>query len=77
MKRRLWFSLSLVSLAAGAALLVAAATAGSAAEAPKGGTLRLARFSDVDFVDPALAYQSWSWTIVCDSAASWNAAHDP
>jgi peptide/nickel transport system substrate-binding protein len=54
-------SLSLLMLAAGAALLVAAGLArpagtGSAAETRKGGTLRLLLGVDVDSVDPALAY---------------------
>jgi len=62
-------SLSLCMLAIGATLLVAAALAhsaggaGDAAEAPKGGTLRLSASSDVDFVDPALAYAPDSWPI--------------
>ena len=60
MTRRI--SLSLAMLAAGVALLVAAGLA-SATDAPRGGTLRMSRFSDVDFVDPALAYYSWSWQI--------------
>src|SRR5918995_3591892 len=69
MARRL--SLSLIMFAAGMALLVAAglarsagsATAGEAAEARKGGTLRLARHTDVDYVDPALAFFTHSWMI--------------
>jgi oligopeptide transport system substrate-binding protein len=69
MARRL--SLSLVMLAAGAAPLLAAslarpagsATAGEAAEARKGGTLRLSRHTDVDSVDPALAYFAHSWML--------------
>ena len=31
--------------------------------AKPGGTLRLSRFSDVDSVDPALAYTGWSWML--------------
>ena len=52
-------------LAFGAALLLAAGVAWSAgsAEAPKGGTLRLGLPSDLDFVDPALAYDSDSWPL--------------
>jgi ABC-type oligopeptide transport system substrate-binding subunit len=69
MARRL--TLSLLVLAAGAALLVAAgfvrpagsATAGDAAEARKGGTLRLSRHTDVDYVDPALANFTHSWML--------------
>ena len=53
-------SLLLSTTAVGTVLLI---TAGMAAEPPKGGTLRLSRFSDVDFVDPALAYVGWSWPI--------------
>ena len=64
-------SLAPALLATGVALFVAAAfapraeglRAGTAADAPKGGTLRMSRFSDVDFVDPALAYSPWSWEI--------------
>ena len=62
-------SLSLVMLVVGLGLLAAAglaaqAESGSAGLAgKKGGTLRLARFSDVDSVDPALAYSGPSWTI--------------
>jgi len=64
MRRRL--SLSLVTLAIGASLLVAAGLAGPASSKPtspssskakKGGTLRLNMSStDVDFIDPSLAY---------------------
>ena len=64
MARRL--SLSFLMLALGIGLLVAADVAqptGSSTEARKGGTLRMSRASDVDFVDPALAYASWSWPI--------------
>jgi peptide/nickel transport system substrate-binding protein len=62
-------SLSLAMLVVGVALLVAAglATAGvtsdGAAEARKGGTLRLSTFGDVDYVDPALMGTSFSWPI--------------
>jgi peptide/nickel transport system substrate-binding protein len=56
-------SLWLALLAAGVALLVAAAVAASSATQAKGGTLRLSRFSDVDSVDPALAYTPWSWPL--------------
>ena len=50
-------------LLAGAALVAASALAGPRGEAPQGGTFRMSRFSDVDFVDPALAYSSWSWPV--------------
>ena len=69
--------LSFAMLATGVALLVAAGfapraeavRAGTAADAPKGGTLRMSRFSDVDFVDTALAYTSWSWEITYATCA--------
>ncbi|MET1001719.1 MAG: ABC transporter substrate-binding protein [Acidimicrobiia bacterium] len=63
MRRRVGVSLS--ALAAGAALAAGLAQpqVSLGGEAPKGGTLRVSRFSDVDFVDPALAYASWSWPI--------------
>ena len=69
MGRRFWPTV--IAPAAGAALLVAAgvawsagsATTGEAAEARKGGTLRLGTESDVDFVDPGLAYTDLSWAI--------------
>ena len=63
-------SLSIAMVAAGAALLVAAGVAGTSgsasttAQAPKGGTLRLSRHTDVDYVDPALAYYSTSWMLL-------------
>ncbi|HET9288479.1 MAG TPA: ABC transporter substrate-binding protein [Gaiella sp.] len=56
-------SLTLALLVVGTALLGASAVARTDGEAPKGGTLRMSRFSDVDFVDPALAYASWSWPV--------------
>jgi ABC-type oligopeptide transport system substrate-binding subunit len=61
-------ALSLIMLATGAALLVAAglarsATVAEAAEARKGGTLRLSRHTDVDYVDPALAFFTHSWML--------------
>lgn len=61
MARRI--SLSLAMTVTGLALLVAAELAQSASETRKGGTLRMSRHTDVDFVDPALAYVSWSWPI--------------
>jgi peptide/nickel transport system substrate-binding protein len=74
MHRRLW--LSIVAGAIGAALLVAAGFASPAqssisganssfAGAKKGGTLRLnMSSSDVDYIDPALAYYQLSWDIL-------------
>jgi ABC-type oligopeptide transport system substrate-binding subunit len=62
--RRLWSSLFV--LMAGIGLLGAAGSVvrtGSAAETRTGGTLRLSRFSDLDYVDPALAWTEGSWQI--------------
>jgi peptide/nickel transport system substrate-binding protein len=64
--------LSVAMLAVGAGLLVASATAGSAAPAAKGpqgkssvgvkgGTLRVNLATDTDYVDPALGYYVISW----------------
>ena len=70
MGRRFWLSLAM--LAAGATLLLAAGFASPAgsgenpsfgAHAKRGGMLRLSTFSDVDFVDPALAYIPHSWSL--------------
>ena len=63
MKRNFWLSVAM--LAIGASLLVAAGLASpassgnakaGAATAKKGGTLRLSKSTDIDYVDPALAY---------------------
>lgn len=74
MHKRLW--LSIVAVAIGAALLVAAGLASPAqssvsganssfAGAKKGGTLKLnMSSSDVDYIDPALAYYQLSWDIL-------------
>jgi peptide/nickel transport system substrate-binding protein len=74
MHKRLW--LSVVGVAIGAALLVAAGFASPAKStinsananfvgAKKGGTLRLnMSSSDVDYIDPALAYYQLSWDIL-------------
>ena len=67
MHRKLW--LSVVALALGASLIVAAGFAGPASSSPnsaskqarKGGTLRVDQRSDFDFIDPSLAYFSHSW----------------
>jgi ABC-type transport system substrate-binding protein len=67
MGKRLW--LSIVTLAIGVGLLVAAGFASPASsnsakpgsKVAKGGTLRIDTRSDYDFVDPALAYYSHSW----------------
>jgi peptide/nickel transport system substrate-binding protein len=70
MHRRLMLSVAM--LAAGASLLAATATAGSSASsgpeassgpAQKGGTFRYSLDTDIDYVDPALAYYSLSWQI--------------
>ena len=70
MKRKLWLSFAM--LAIGAGLLVAAglaspASSGNAkagtATAKKGGTLRLSKSTDIDYVDPALAYFTDSWEL--------------
>lgn len=60
-------AISVAMLAAGIALIVAAHSA--AAEAPRGGTLRVSRVTDVDFVDLALAYSVWSWPVVYATCA--------
>jgi peptide/nickel transport system substrate-binding protein len=74
MHKRLW--LSIVAVAIGAALLVAAGLASPAqssvsgpqssfAGAKKGGTLKLNMSStDVDYMDPALAYYQLSWDLL-------------
>jgi len=69
MRKRLW--LSIVTLAIGVGLLVAAGFASPASsnsakpgsKAAKGGTLRIDTRSDYDFIDPALAYFSHSWQL--------------
>jgi peptide/nickel transport system substrate-binding protein len=64
--------LSVAMLAIGAGLLAATATAGSSGSsgaqassgaAQKGGTLRVSLNTDLDYVDPALAYYTVSWSI--------------
>ena len=69
MARRL--SLPLAMLAAGVTLLVAAGRddAHATATASKGGVLRVARFDDVDFVDPALADSGPSWELLHPTCA--------
>ena len=68
MQRRLW--LSIVAIAAGLSLLVAAGFAGAAKSASgvagkagkTGGTLNVnLSATDFDFLDPALSYSSWTW----------------
>jgi len=64
--------LSIAMLAIGAALLAATATAGSSRSsgpnassvaAQTGGTFRVSLNTDLDYVDPALAYYTVSWSI--------------
>jgi peptide/nickel transport system substrate-binding protein len=64
--------LSLLALALGAALLATTATAGQSASsgpeassgpAQKGGTFRVSLNTDIDYVDPALAYYLPTWGI--------------
>jgi oligopeptide transport system substrate-binding protein len=70
MHRRLMLSIAMLVIGAG--LLAATATAGpqgssgaSAASGPaqKGGTFRYSLDTDIDYVDPSLAYYSLSWQI--------------
>jgi ABC-type oligopeptide transport system substrate-binding subunit len=68
MKRKLWLSVAM--LAIGAGLLVAAGFASTASSgtakagaAKAGGTLRLSKSTDIDYVDPALAYFTDSWEL--------------
>lgn len=63
-------SVSLGMLAVGITLLVASAPAGSAFESKKGGTLRLSRHTDIDFVDPGLAYYSTSASLLYVTCAN-------
>jgi peptide/nickel transport system substrate-binding protein len=65
-------TLSLVSLVLGAGLLAASGTAGPSAPsgtaaasgpAQTGGTFRYSLDTDIDYVDPALAYYNYSWQI--------------
>jgi ABC-type oligopeptide transport system substrate-binding subunit len=70
MQKRLMLSIAM--LAIGAGLLAATATAGSSGSsasqaksgsAQKGGTFRVSLNTDLDYVDPALAYYTVSWSI--------------
>ena len=56
-------ALSLVMVAVGLGLLVAAGLASTAADMQKGGTLRLASFEDVGPLDTALGYAPNPWSI--------------
>jgi peptide/nickel transport system substrate-binding protein len=55
-------TLSALMLVVGAGLLAASGLA-SARQAPTGGTLRISYASDIDYVDPALAYYVPSWSL--------------
>ena len=55
---------SAVALFAGSVMLTAAAFAGGRAEPQEGGTLRLSKSTDVDYVDPALAYFTDSFGMI-------------
>ncbi len=70
MHKRLMLSIAMLAL--GASLLAATATAGSqgssglsasSGETQKGGTFRYSLDTDIDYVDPALAYYTISWQI--------------
>jgi peptide/nickel transport system substrate-binding protein len=69
MNKRVW--LSVVALAIGVGLLVSAGFASPASsnaskassQGAKGGTLRVDITSDFDFIDPALDYYSFGWTM--------------
>jgi ABC-type oligopeptide transport system substrate-binding subunit len=67
MTRRL--SVCLAMLVTVTALLVASPLAGPSTETTKGGTLRVSSFADLDFVDPALVYDPWSWEIAYATCA--------
>jgi ABC-type oligopeptide transport system substrate-binding subunit len=55
-------TLSLVALAAGCGLLAASAL-GSVSQAPPANTFRWSLSTDIDYVDPALAYYGPSWAL--------------
>ena len=70
MHRRLMLSIAMLVI--GASLIAATATAGSSgASGPQassgpaqtGGTFRYSLDTDIDYVDPALAYYIYSWQI--------------
>ena len=73
MQRRTWFSVAM--LAVGASLLVAASLAGPASSSPsasgvkKGGTLRVnLPVTDIDDIDPSIAYGTTTWHIQYSTA---------
>ena len=66
MQRR--FSLSIALVALGASLLASSAFA--APEVRKGGTLRAMFATDVDFIDPSLAYYTHSWQVMGGTGAN-------
>jgi peptide/nickel transport system substrate-binding protein len=69
MTKKLWISIA--ALVVGSGLLVASSLAGTASSrtssgpaghaVKKGGTLRLSKSTDIDYIDPALAYFTDSW----------------
>jgi oligopeptide transport system substrate-binding protein len=72
-QRRTWFSVAM--LAVGASLLVAASLAGPASSSPsksgvkKGGTLRVnLPVTDIDDIDPSIAYGTTTWHIQYSTA---------
>jgi ABC-type transport system substrate-binding protein len=88
MQKRIWFSGAMAAL--GAAMLIAVAFAGPAsskANKPfasgqkKGGTMRVNMSgTDVDYIDPALAYGTLSWQIldaVCSKLMYYPDKPDP
>lgn len=72
MAKKSWL-FSIISLAAGASLIVAAfagpAAGGASSEARKGGTIRVNMpGSDIDDIDPSIAYGTYSWSMWYASA---------
>ncbi len=64
MSKRVWFSVA--ALVLGIGMLFAAAVAGPAESSTegRGGTLRIDQNSDMDYIDPSLAYFSTSWQML-------------
>ena len=60
----------LVTLAAGALTALLAAQAAAAPSVRKGGTLKAMFSTDVDFIDPSLAYYAHSWGIMGATGAN-------
>ena len=68
MKRTI--ALALAMLVLGTALLGVSALADAGEKSKQGGTLRLSRHTDIDFVDPALAYYSTSASLLYATCAN-------